>query len=253
MANRLLIAIPTAATYSGNVASPNRDEAARRTACRETWLADCHIDYRFFYGYPGPVILQSDEVELAVPEGYARLSTKFQSICKWALAHDYDFLLRIDTDAYLYPDRLLRSGYEQWDYAGYTIDYPLHLEHARYASGAGWTLSRRSMTILANEIVTNEADDFWTGKTLYAHGIKCHRDTRFCVGFEPHFIPLSFLPPTHPAIILHALRPEGIRDVHNRPYPGDDITPTERGLFEPTFNFAYGPKKRDCGCPHCQS
>lgn len=262
MTNRLLIAIPTAITYSGNDTSPNRDEAARRQACRDTWLSPSHVwcsdpltdvQSRFFYGRPGPAVPEWDEVILDVPEGYSHLSTKFRAICKWALSQGYDYLLRVDTDAYVYVDRVLRSGFEQWDYAGYTIDYPKHLEHARYASGAGWTLSRKAMEILAGSQVTNEADDFWTGKTLYANGIKCHRDTRFCVGFEPHFIPLAFLPPTHSAIILHALTPEGIRDVHARPHPGDDLTPPLRGLFEPSFNFSYGRKDRACDCPHCRS
>jgi len=250
MGSRLLIAIPTAEHYRGNDTSPNRDERARRAACRETWLQGVS-DYKFFYGSgkhdPAP-----DEVVLDVPEGYGHLSSKFVRICQWALEHDYDFLFRVDTDAYVYVDRLLRSGFEAHDYSGYTIDYPRHLAHARYASGAGWALSRRGMEVVVNSVVTNEADDYWTGKVLYAAGIPCHRDTRFVCGFEPHFIPLRFLPEKHPAIVLHALTPEGIRDVHARPYPGDDITAPERSLFEPTFDFHYGGRKRDCDCGYCR-
>lgn len=251
MGSRLLIAIPTAETYSGNATSPNRDEAARRAACRETWLRDSPADYRLFYG-AGKCDPALDEVVIDVPEGYGHLSTKFVRICQWALERDYDFLLRVDTDAYVYVDRLLRSGFGAYDYSGYTIDYPRHLAHARYCSGAGWTLSRRGMELVVTANVTNEADDFWTGKVMYNAGIPCHRDTRFCCGFEPHFVPLAFLPERHSAIVLHALTPEGIREVHSRPYPGDDITPPERSLFEPAFNFHYGRRDAACDCGYCR-
>lgn len=248
---KLLIAIPTADSYVGNESSPNRDEAARRLACQETWLKDCQVDYRFFYG-AGHKPVGDNEVTLPVAEGYKGLSNKFRAMCQWALAQGYDFLFRVDTDAYVWVDRLLRSGFEKHDYSGYTIDYPEHLAHARYASGAGWTLSRKAMEIVASVIPEHPADDLWVGRILYRHGIRCYRDTRYVCGFEPHFVSIQFLPPKHPNIVLHALRPEDIRRVHRFPYPGQDITPNDRAFLEPEFNFNYGKPSKDCSCPHCK-
>lgn len=248
---KLLICIPTCERYEGNETSPNRNEAERRAACRETWLKDCPVDYKFFYG-AGHVPTADDEVTLDVADGYDNLSNKFRAICKWALDNSYDFLFRVDTDAYVYADRLLKSGFEKHDYSGFTLDYPGHLAHARYASGAGWTLSRKAMQVVADNEPDNQADDLWTGRILFRNGIRCHRDTRYVCGFQPHFVPLAFLPPTHPAIVLHALTPDNIRKVHSLPYPGDDITPQPKSLFEPEFLFDYGRKSKDCNCKHCR-
>lgn len=249
---KLLIVIPTASQYEGNESSLNRDEAERRQACRETWLKDCPVDYKFFFG-AGYVPAADDEMTLPVAEGYAGLSMKFRCMCQWALDHGYDWLFRVDDDAYVWVERLLQSGYEAHNYSGYTVPYPQHLEHAKYASGAGWTLSRRAMEIVAGNMPSHPADDLWVGKLLYQHGIKVHRDTRYVVGHDNHFIPLESLPVEHSAIVLHALRPDDIRLVHSLPYPGDDITPKAKALFEPEYEFNYGRKSPNCNCKYCKA
>lgn len=253
---KLLIAIPTCVSYEGNPQTTNRNQAERRQACRETWLRQLPdgVEYRFFYGR-GNSSLEADEVRLNdCGDGYDSLSTKFRSICRFALDSGFDWLLRVDDDAYVYPDRLLSSCFEAHDYSGYTIDYPKHLEWARYCSGAGFTLSRKAMQIIGDALVDHPADDLWTGRVLHRAGIPCHRDTRFLCGFEPHYIPLDCLPKFHPYTILHALTPEMIREVHSRGCPGlGPQEPPEKPMFEPEFVFNYGAKHPDCPCPHCKS
>lgn len=248
---KLLIAIPSCNTYLGNETSANRNEPERRAACRETWLKDCSVDYKFFFG-AGYTPVSDDEVVLDVPEGYVGLSLKFRSICQWALDHGYDYLFRVDTDAYVWVDRLLQSGFEAHNYSGYTIPYPEHIAWARYASGAGWTLSRKAMAIVAASNPDHPADDLWVGRVLFEHGIQCYRDTRYVVGHDSHFVSLEHLPSLHPFIVLHALRPDNIRQVHALPYPGDDLTPPTKSFLEPDFQFNYGRKTVDCSCSHCK-
>lgn len=253
---KLLIAIPTCVSYEGNPATTNRNQAERRQACRETWLKGLPsgVEYRFFYGR-GNSSLADDEVRLNdCGDSYADLSTKFRSICQWALRAGFDWVLRIDDDAYCYVDRLMSDlSWMKHDYSGYTIDYPKHLEWARYCSGAGFTLSRRAMQIVSDALVDHPADDLWTGRVLYNAGILCHRDTRYLCGFEPHYIPLERLPKFHPYTVLHALTPEMIREVHSRGCPGlGPQEPPKKPIFEPDFDFSYGIKSPDCSCSYCK-
>lgn len=248
---RLLITIPTCHQYSGNPATTNRSESDRRAACRETWLKSSSVDYRLFYGRD-PSVTQPDEISLACDDDYDGLSTKMRLMCRWALNQNYTHLFRVDTDAYVYTDRLLASGFEAHDYSGYTIDYPRHLAHARYASGAGFTLSERAMTIVADAQPEHPADDLWVGRILHRHGIPCHRDTRYLCGFQPHYIDIASLPQNHPYLVLHALTPDGIREMHRRGDAGEMTTP-EKPLLEPEFNFSYGRKHSDCPCGYCKT
>lgn len=255
--SKLLIAIPTCVSYEGNPQTTNRNQTDRRQACRETWLKNlpAGVEYKFFYGRGNGPDLLPDEVRLNdCGDDYGSLSRKFQSICVYALRAGFDWLLRIDDDAYCYVDRLMSDlSWTKYDYSGYTIDYPKHLSWARYCSGAGFTLSRRAMQIVADNPPDHSADDLWTGRILYRNSIPCHRDTRYLCGFEPHYIPLDRLPKFHPYTVLHALTPDGIREVHSRGCPGlGSQEPPKKPMFEPEFDFSYGPKSSDCPCPYCQ-
>lgn len=156
-------------------------------------------------------------------------------MARWALDHGFTHLFRVDTDAYVYVDRLLRSGFEAHDYTGYCIDYPKWNEPKRYACGAGFTLSERAMRVVANNVPDHPADDLWVGRILYQNGIKCFRDTRYLTGFDGHYVDLAALPQHHPYIVLHALAPAGIRELHARGDAGEDLTPPIKPLNEPDY------------------
>ncbi len=200
--------------------------------------------------------MAADEVRLHdCGDGYKDLSSKFRSICRWALDAGFDWLLRIDDDAYCYVDRLIRDPeYTKYDYSGYTIPYPEHLAFAAYASGAGFLLSSRAIRIVADSLPEHPADDLWTGRALYCAGIRCRRDTRFLTGFDAHFVDLAKLPKFHPYTIVHALRPDDIRELHARGSAGEGIQePPRKPLGEPDYNFSYGAKSPECSCSYCQS
>lgn len=104
-------------------------------------------------------------------------------MCGYALARDYDFLFRVDSDAYVWVDRLLACGFEQFDYMGFS-----KVEDSPAFGSVGFFLSRRAMQLVVEGKHTVQAHgiywgDLWTGEVLKAHGILCHSDERFRDGF----------------------------------------------------------------------
>lgn len=81
-------------------------------------------DVRFFYGAQtqwkscngetGP----DDEIELMVADAYFALVSKVSAIYGYALAHDYDFIFKIDADTWLDVEKLLKAGFEKYDWVG---------------------------------------------------------------------------------------------------------------------------------------
>lgn len=98
---------------------------------RDRWRIPAHrkmlsgkgADVYFFYGLqpsnPKAAFNPCDEIELPVGDGYfAELTRKAIAIYQWALAHDYDFLLKIDADTFLDVEKLLKAGFEAHDWVG---------------------------------------------------------------------------------------------------------------------------------------
>jgi hypothetical protein len=86
-------------------------------AQRATWLSGLTVDYKVFLGRP-TLGAGADEVLLDVCDSYAGLPEKVKSTCAWALQRKYDYVLKVDDDSYLFPDRYLASGFEKHDYTG---------------------------------------------------------------------------------------------------------------------------------------
>jgi hypothetical protein len=102
-------------------------------------------------------------------------------MCQWALLHGYDFVYKSDDDAYVVPERLLASGFEQFDYCGRVRgpsgDFP-----APYCSGFGYWLSVQSVAIVAAAKLNGDvAEDRFVANTLLAAGIRPHHDPRYGV------------------------------------------------------------------------
>lgn len=133
-------------------------------AIRRSWgqiAVDAGIDVRFFIGGNEPNDLAADEIWLNVPDGYYDLPHKTRAIAQWFLDHDYAHLFKADTDTFIVPDRLLTSGFEQFDYYGSSVD------STYYHGGIGYFISRKSAEILAARDVGSEtAEDRWVGHTL---------------------------------------------------------------------------------------
>lgn len=154
----------------------------RRIAQHKTWIQDIKgMDYKFFLGRPtNGQTPTDDEVFLDVDDSYEALPRKVQAAAKWALDNGYQHMFKVDDDVYVFPDRLLKSGYDKHDfigsYRGPSGEYP-----SGYPSGGpGYWLSARAMKVVADSKPNGDwAEDRFVGNVLHAAGISCHNDHRY--------------------------------------------------------------------------
>ena len=198
---RLLVAVMTAhvldyhindLTVDYNTAKNNRetDPAARRQAIRDTYLKELvevpDVDYKFFFGstqrpakaqrnkYTNPVpnaalrVPLVDEAFLDTPDYYFENSRKMKGIIRYAQAHGYDYLLRLDDDTYFWPERLEHylPQIAGKDYVGASTD-----SKAKFHPGGCLFLSAHAMRLVEGSNLGNWADDCWIGDVMRKHGV----------------------------------------------------------------------------------
>jgi|SRR5208282_2596810 len=165
MADRPLIAI----TSCGKPAY-----LARRRKQAETW-----VPLAIAAGYD---VETFDGPRLGVSDDYAGLPMKTKALCDWARGK-YKKMLKVDDDSYIDVSRL---EVPDADYAGcllaacdtHTVhpppvpNAPKGMYSAPYASGGGYWVSDRAMSIVAGAAITEDwAEDRWVGNVLAAVGI----------------------------------------------------------------------------------
>src|ERR1700723_1195507 len=160
-------------------------------SCCADWMGGKHEDIRTTWGQNlinlivfvgnGPRIflpLQRDEKLLNVADGYDDLPFKTREILRWAIEHLYDYVYLCDTDTFVIPSKLLKSGFENYDYFGingrtwsqpfiynavdrHGQDHIIANCLAWHSGGYGYFVSRRA----AEYVVTQEpniwAEDLW--------------------------------------------------------------------------------------------
>lgn len=162
------------------------NQPERVAAQRATWLKALPegVDYKFFYGrgvrdlkkykpncHIVPALLApereqlSDEIFLDVNDHYAANSFKMKEICRWAFDHGYDYILRVDDDTYIYPQRLFAEKW-QFNYAG--------SPNGSFHPGSCVFLSRHAMGLIVDARVTSYADDLWVGDVMARNNISMH-------------------------------------------------------------------------------
>lgn len=174
---RVLIAVMTAHRYNYQVNSLTVDYVESRgwrctsqdervTAIRETWAKNIP-NVKFFYGRAsnGETPLD-DEVFLDCGDKYIDNPAKMQAICRYALEHGFDFVLRVDDDTFIYPDRLLKTDFRGHDYSG--------SRREGFHPGGCLFLSHYAMTHLVPAHITHWADDLWIGNVMSDYGIPMH-------------------------------------------------------------------------------
>jgi hypothetical protein len=235
---KVLIAIPACHRYEyGKLDSGIKRQTDDRIAAqRATWLKDApafatYVDYRFFYGRGAERAPESDEIFLDCPDDYPSLPHKMQAIYRWALARGYDYVYKCDDDTFVYLDRLLASGFEQFDYCGYISHED---KRGTYISGGpGYWLSKRALECLAAADVDHWAEDLWTGRVLGKNGISRHRDPRYLPGFAKHYVDLDALPKDHAYISFHACTPEMMTRLYEA-NPSPSFQFSDHAMGEPT-------------------
>jgi hypothetical protein len=179
-------------TVDWNTAKNNRetDPSARRAAIRDTYLKELvevpNVDYRFFFGtkkrpiraqrnkYSNPAQESAprqpleDEVFLDTEDFYFENSRKMKGIIRYAQAHEYDYLLRLDDDTYFWPERLEQylPQIEGKDYVGASTD-----PKAKFHPGGCLFLSAHAMRLVEGSNLGNWADDVWIGDVMRKHGV----------------------------------------------------------------------------------
>ena len=187
------------------VKSCQRDAAnGFNTAVRETWAKDAKdADVRFFIGRAYRLFHWDDEVILSCPDDYNGLPYKTKAICQWAWNHDYTHLFACDTDTFLMPERLLNSGFENYDYVGHFngsrgIPNVVYGKCYSWASGgSGYWLSRKAMKIVkdadpaklsACPLTAIPCEDLWVGQVLgpliATNDIIVSHDPRYASGYD---------------------------------------------------------------------
>lgn len=244
---KLLIAIPTKSDY---------EYSLRMMAVKDTWLKNCPVDFKEF-----------SDVELGLdPNSETIRPMRTKLMCKYALDHGYDYIFRVDSDAYVWVDRLLKCGFENHDYIGWCIDYPRHVELMGSAfrtahGGIGFFLSRRAMQIVVDTPPWRQGDgnywgDIWTGEVLWKNGIYCHRDTRFLDGSNgtQHSgeIDADELPVGHQYISVHPVHTQDMFKFHERfkNLNAETVAP-ERQIWWTDYKFDWGPRSVQCSCEYC--
>lgn len=123
-----------------------------------------------------------DGERLGVSDDYVYLPAKTKALCKWALAHGYTNMLKLDDDAYVWVDRFkeiiadyagIRVGANDGGNGQYGIpNYPKgHFPHD-YASGGSYWLSARTMKMLVDTPLNDDwAEDRWVGTVLAQHNV----------------------------------------------------------------------------------
>src|SRR5271166_1360947 len=170
---------------------------------RDTWLQDvpCDFDYRFFFGTglliapsmdqweQAPIEFKkkivsctdissykakSDEKALLESDRYEHNTYKFKAMCSWAVEEGYDFVFQCLTDTYVAVDRLLSSGFQNYDYSGTSNG-----ERTALGGGPGFWMSREVLKALSNAKVDCWTYDAWAGKVALQNGFSIHHDARY--------------------------------------------------------------------------
>ena len=152
-----------------------------------TWGKDIPpgVDLRFFSGdaacwmlNPGP-----EEVFLQVSDDYMSLPLKTKGIIEWSLQNGYGYTFLCDTDTFLIPDKLMRTSFPKYDYAGRfgampAIGTTFHYRdaHGDYpnchpwaSGGVGYFVSRKAGELVARSQPEVWAEDLWIGQVLGPH------------------------------------------------------------------------------------
>jgi hypothetical protein len=165
---KTLIAIMTCARYLD-----------RRNAVRDTWMSwveklNENVTVKFFAGKE-PCLADDgvgDLIHLWCPDTYEELPQKTLKLIEYALANQFDFLIKVDDDTFLEPLPEYLAELTAHDYSGNVRQRPQHNDFTDYAQGGCYCLSRAAMeAVLAQGLPKTGLEDGNVGKALKAAGI----------------------------------------------------------------------------------
>jgi hypothetical protein len=183
--------------------------ADRRQAQLDTWLKGVN-DY-FFFVIGSPQVTVPNALMCDSSDEFANIAPKVLGAVEHALEEGVTDLVVADDDTYIYWDRMLRSGFERFDYLGFVRNYGSH----PYMQGSCYTLSERAMRrIMKNSFYMKNGvpDDVAVGQCLYGEVPFTH-EHRFSIGMpypEAHLWPQK----GNNVIACHKMNPQAMRLCH---------------------------------------
>jgi hypothetical protein len=189
----------------------NGPATERQSAVRETWWKhQAPAVCKFFMGRTATKEHEADDVViLDCGDKYLfDLQEKIQGMFRWALERDFDVVIKMDDDTFVYPD--LVPFLEKTD-----IDYGGCL-YGGYCAGGGTGVvySRRAMEIAVNAPPESFSEyrfweDRWFGEILHAAGVP----STYIQGFtdEPNVTPPI-------KYTFHPVSPKGMRQAYQEVY-----------------------------------
>jgi len=162
----------------------------RRQILREQCLKRSPLPYKFVFG---DETAENDRLRCGIPDyeilhapgsdAKKYMHLKDLALFRYALDHDYDYCLRCCDDTWVVPDRIVKAGLEQFDYAGnfpckFKLGGTFSVPMARmnYAhGGCGIWLSRKAMQIIVDTPWDEHYLDSWPEKIDVGFGIKYPR------------------------------------------------------------------------------
>lgn len=161
---------------------------------RQVLLAQClknsPIPYKFVFGdepFPGDRqrcgIADDDIIHAPGSDEKKFLHLKVQAACRFALDNGYSYLMRCTDDCWVYPDRILKAGLENFDLAGsFSCKFSLGgtfktwLKYLNYAhGGCGIWLSRKAMEMIVAAKWDEHYLDSWPSQIDLGFGISYPR------------------------------------------------------------------------------
>ena len=162
----------------------DRDKGYHRTI-RDTWGKDVEkegADLLFFVGADSHVN-ELDEVRVAALDEYHSLPWKTREIVRYTLSKAYDHIFLCDTDSFIIPRKLMKTGFENWDYfginskpLGITFSYTAPDRNRKQwrlaqcwpwmSGGIGYFLSRKAMEYVSVQEPTIWAEDLNIGQIM---------------------------------------------------------------------------------------
>jgi len=141
-------------------------------AIRQSWGKN--LDVRFFIGQEptGSFVQWQDEITLGVDDSYQGLAQKVKKILAWSLDHGYDFTFLADNDTFVMSDRLLKSGFEKYDYSGRTApNRELNNKYSFCHGGYGYFVSRKLAELIVKTEPKTTDEDRFVGQVASDNGI----------------------------------------------------------------------------------
>lgn len=167
----------------------------RADAQRDTWvpaLRAMGIDVVFFVGGgDSNGEIYGDTVCFPVDDSYRGIPRKLQFICSWAHERNYDYMLKVDDDTYIVPQRFQWLDLDGRDYVG-RFRTPYGNKPVWFASGFAYWLSRHACHVVACTPWNGDwMDERFVATALAHQDIWGCTDTQNYMVTGPHFSPMD--------------------------------------------------------------